>query len=294
MKPINYAVYIPGNNCVLDGVNQPVCSTIGNTNARRIFRLENPAVGRFFGPVNEIDAGSNASYHGMLLSLQRVASRGITINANYTWSHCIADFTNGTINLGTGNDTYPNPLNRRESRADCVQTGSDRRHLFNVTAVMEAPQFSTSAVRAIAGGWKLSPILRLQSGPPLTVTTGTDIALNGAGNQRVNQISEQIYGDKTAANYLNRSAFALPETGTLGNLGRSAIRGPGFWQLDVALSRSFQPAENQRIEFRAEAFNLTNSVRKNPPVTAFNNNQFGRITSAADPRIVQFSAKYVF
>lgn len=82
--------------------------------------------------------------------------------------------------------------------------------------------------------------------------------------------------------------------GTLGNSGRSAIRGPGSWQFDAALSRTFQFRETQKLEFRAEAFNLTNSFRMNNPTTNFNSNIFGQVTSAQDPRIMQFALKYVF
>ena len=105
---------------------------------------------------------------------------------------------------------------------------------------------------------------------------------------------DNVFADKTATRYLNPAAFAVPATGTLGNSGAGAILGPGYWTLDAALSRTFRFAEARRLEFRAEAFNLTNSTRLNNPVTNFNNGQFGQVTSAQDPRIMQFALKYVF
>ena len=72
------------------------------------------------------------------------------------------------------------------------------------------------------------------------------------------------------------------------------IRGPGTWQFDAALSRTFQVKEGQKLEFRAEAFNLTNSVRLADPDTVLNSNTFGQIKTALDPRIMQFALKYVF
>jgi hypothetical protein len=128
----------------------------------------------------------------------------------------------------------------------------------------------------------------------MSITTSSDIALSGIANQRVNQILASPYGAKTVKNYLNPAAFALPATGTLGNLGAANIAGPGTWQFDVALSRTFQLREKQRIEFRAEAFNVTNAFRMNNPTTNLNSNTFGQVTSAQDPRIMQFALKYFY
>src|SRR5206468_10167 len=82
--------------------------------------------------------------------------------------------------------------------------------------------------------------------------------------------------------YLNPAAFALPATGTRGNLAPLNVRGPGYWQFDVALSRTFPVKEGQRMEFRAEAFNLTNSTRLMNPVANLNAGNFGQITTARD------------
>jgi hypothetical protein len=82
--------------------------------------------------------------------------------------------------------------------------------------------------------------------------------------------------------------------GPLTNQGAGGVKGPGYWQFDTALSRTFQVRESQRIEFRAEAFNLTNSTRLNDPIVDVGSSLFGRMTSAKDPRIMQFALKYVF
>ena len=103
-----------------------------------------------------------------------------------------------------------------------------------------------------------------------------------------------VYGDKTAKNFFNSAAFALPAFGTLPNQGISALRGPSTWQFDAALSRTFQVRESKRIEFRAEAFNVTNSVHFNDPIMDLGSSLFGRVTTAKDPRIMQFALKYLF
>lgn len=77
-------------------------------------------------------------------------------------------------------------------------------------------------------------------------------------------------------------------------MGFLSVRGIGTWDLDVALSRAFTVLEKHRFEIRAEAFNLTNSVRALNPVTNFNAGNFGRIINVRDPRIMQWALKYVF
>jgi hypothetical protein len=121
--------------------------------------------------------------------------------------------------------------------------------------------------------------------------------LNGVGNQRANQIIQNPFGDKSAgplSRYLNPAAFAIPALGTTGNVGRNSIQGPGTWAFDAALSRIFRFRESQRLEFRAEAYNITNSFRPGNPSSGANSNTFGLIRTALDPRIMQFALKYVF
>jgi hypothetical protein len=219
--------------------------------------------------------------------------RGVTVSGNYTWSHCITDSQTplGVISATAG---YTNPDNRRADRGNCTTAGTDRRHLFNLSAVAETPRFSNGVLRAVGSGWRLSPILKILSGGFLTITTSQDRALNGVASQRVNLLNLNPYGTKKVSNYLNPAAFAPPALGTLGNVGVGSIAGPGTWQFDAALSRTFQFRETQKLEFRAEAFNITNSFRMNDPITNFNASNFGQVTSAKDPRIMQFALKYVF
>jgi len=72
------------------------------------------------------------------------------------------------------------------------------------------------------------------------------------------------------------------------------IEGPALWQFDLSLSRSFAFRESQRLEVRAEAFNLTNSLRPGNPNMTLTSATFGQILTSQDPRIMQFALKYVF
>jgi hypothetical protein len=296
IKYTNPAQYIPGN-CSAGQYGLTAagpCSTTSNTNQRRLLSLANPATGQFFGSIQTIDSGGTASYNGLLLSVQRRVARGVTFTGNYTWSHCISDPGGQTKAFTSGVEGYPNPYNRRFDRGNCTIAATDRHQVLNFSAVADTPKFSNSALRAVASGWRVSPIFKILSGDYLIIADSQDRALNGSGNQRPDQVLLNPYGNKSVSNYFNPAAFAQPALGTLGNMGAGNILGPGRWQFDAALSRTFQLRETQKVELRVESFNITNSFRMNDPDPSFGSGTFGKVTSALDPRIMQFALKYVF
>jgi len=292
LQALNPGIYFPDATCTINSVTYTPCSTDANLQQRRRFSLERPADGVVLGPVDLLEDGATANYHGMLLNIQRRPSRGTTVAANYTLSRCIGDFNVGytTINTGTG---YTNPADRKYDRANCT---GDKRHVFNMTAVAETPSFANPTLRRVASGWKWSGIYRQSSGGYFTVTSGLDQAKNGISAQRPNQVLANPYSPtKSYKSYLNPAAFAQPALGTLGDAQRNSFVGPGFWQFDTAVSRVFQVREAQRLEFRAEAFNVTNSTRFKTPGSILNSlNTFGLITQSEDARVMQFALKYVF
>jgi hypothetical protein len=300
MGNVNRAVYFPGapvngicrlGSYVLQATGA-ACSTTANTNQRRRLFLDNPQDGQYISNLATREDGGTAQYHGLLLSVQRRAAHGVNIGANYTWSHCLGNAADANAN-SPGAGGYLDPGNRNFDRGNC---DSDRRQLVNLTAVADTPQFANPTMRMLATGWRLSGIYRKSSGSWLTVSSGLDRVLSGqAGNQRPNQILGNPYGDRNSVmNYLNPNAFAQPDLGTLGNMRPRNIEGPGTWQLDMALSRIFRFRETQNLEFRAEVFNVTNSLIRGNPTAGLNSNIFGQINSSADARILQFALKYAF
>jgi hypothetical protein len=314
-KPLNPSIYFPGaadanGNCFAQGYTfrttaGATCSTLGNTDARRRLTLERPEDGAKMAFVAESEDGGTQAYSGMVLGVERRTASGLSVNANYTFSHCISDKSNQYNPMSDHPDnTWLDENNRRFDRGNCL---SDRRHIFNLTSVAETPQFANPTLRVLATGWRLSGIYRLSSGGPLDAGSGTGIilgsdrAFNGLEGsypkQRPNQVLADPYGDKSAgprSRFLNPQAFSTPDVGTLGNLGRLSIRGPRVWSFDMALSRVFRFRETQRLEFRAEAYNVTNSFLAQEPIADFSNANFGVIRESRDPRILQFALKYVF
>ena len=274
-------------------------ATSANLNQRRVLYLQNPDQGRYFASVTQLDQSGRAQYNGLLLGMQKRISDNYSINSNYTLSRCLND---------GDPQQFLDPLYSHpgDPHADWGPCAGDRRHVVNTTMVVNTPSFSSRAMNMWAGSWQASALVQVLSGGPLNVTIGRDQALTGAQNQRPNVNGDWGLPNPTNDKYFDTSVFSLPAPGTYGNLKRNALRGPGTWRVDTALTRRFDVGDSRQIEARLEAFNLFNHVGPGVtqqingfgsvgnPNTVFTNTLFGRITTAADPRIMQFALKYVF
>ncbi len=276
---INPAVYIPG------------ASTTQNVNARRVLSLQNPAVGQYYSSIQEVTDDGSSVYHGLLLSTQRRFSDGFSLQGNYTISKCMTDRAN--LEPGIAGSPYTIPGNRAADYGHCPNSPE---HNVNLSVVYQIPSAGNSAVaRRLTGGWQVSGILSAASGSYLSVTTGVDTALTGQPNQRANQVLDDPFmPNRTFAQWLNPLAFQAPAQGSYGSMPIDAFKGPGRWNVDMNLTRSF-PLAKEQLQLRLEAFNALNHVNPSNPVTALNSPNFGQITSIASlPRIVQLAVKYVF
>ncbi len=326
-QPMNYAVQVPNVDGTAFGTCPAGvttgCDSTSNTNQRRVLNIADPNAQ--IGNMVLFSPTGTSSYNGMLLSAQHRLSQDFSLQANWTWSHCISDYDpDPTMQAGGGENTWTNPLDRRFDRGAC---NSDRRFVFNLTAVAQVPKFSNRGLSMVASGWQIAPIYQRSSGQPLDIIAGSDRALNGIMDyskgtnlQRANCVSGVDPYGSSAPNgyYLNTAAFAQPALGTLGTCAFNGLVGPDFWVFNIALSRTFQIRERQRIEIRAEAFNLTNTYRPgscsvtsnycsflagslsnvgptaSSGFTQLSGSTFGHILNAMDPRILQFALKYVF
>jgi hypothetical protein len=284
-QQINYGVFIPGT------CGAAACSTTANLNARRVLSMQNPLAGAAYGSVAIQDDGGTSNYNGMLLSVQRRRSHGLTIQGNFTWSHCIGDL--GNTSLGVAGTNFEDPTNRRSSRGDC--SSADVRQLFNLSAVYETPKFSSAMVRRVASGWQISTITRVISGTDVNVVTGVDGALSGQASERPNLVLANAYApNQSAALWLNPAAFANPAAGSYGNLGFDRLRGPAWVKIDLGLVRTFKVWERVATQVRFEAFNFLNKTNLDNPVATLSSPTFGKILTAEDPRILQAALKITF
>ena len=269
-------------------------ATTGTTQARRVLNLQNPAEGRYYASIQELDDDGTSTYNGLLLSVQRRRGNGMSIQGNYTISRCISDRWNSEP--GVAGVPVMIPGNREADRGKCQNSPE---HSLNTSVVYQIPAVGGGAVaRALTGGWQVSGILSARSGSYFTVTSGVDRALTGlATNQRANQILDDPFmPNRSFSQWLNPAAFQVPALGTYGTMPLDAILGPGRWNVDMGVSRSFRLG-SQQMQFRWETFNVFNVMTPNNPVSALNNSDFGKVTSLAAgtaPRIMQFAMKYMF
>ncbi len=278
----NYAVYVPGT------CGTAPCSTVANTNQRRILARINPVEGALFSSITATDDGSNAAYNGLLLSANHRLSQNFSALLNYTWSHCISD---GDASSEMSGGVYQNPNSRAADRGNCIV---DMRQIFNASVVALSPRFSTRWMQGVLGDWEVSGIISKRTGFWFSPAAGLDNSLSGIGADRADVVADWRLPSPSVNQWFNTAAFKANAAGTFGNAGRNTIEGPGAFTFDAALMRKFNITERQHVILRAEAFNILNHPVFNNPTATLTSANFGRILSANDPRILQFALKYIF
>lgn len=236
------------------------------------------------------------SYNAMTFKLEKRFSKGLTFLSAYTWSKTIDNVDETLTNAGVG---ALKPWDRNLNRGRSV---TDLRHNYVMSASYELPfgkgkaMMSTNRLADLVfGGWQLGGILSLQTGLPFTVNSQGGLT-NAGGADRPNRLaSGQLpAGQRTIDRWFDLAAFPSQPQFTYGNSGRNILDGPGNRNLDLSLAKSFALTEKFRLQFRAEAFNASNTANFGFPGATINTPGVGAITSADEPRRVQFALKLIF
>jgi outer membrane receptor protein involved in Fe transport len=258
-------------------------ATLANVDARRIYAP-------LYGSVASYESVGTSSYNALQLSVNKRFSGGYTLLANYTYGKALD--TGSLDNLGG----WQNPLDLRSEKGP---SDNDVRQRFVGSFLWEVPSPERGLARAVFGGWQLNGIFTAETGTPVNVVSGRDQALIGSGAQRPNLVGNPYLDTgrpraELLQMYFDPSAFALPPAGEFGNVGRNLLTGPGGYNLDASLFRSFQVAEGLRLQFRGELFNALNHANLGSPVSNIGSPTVGRILSASSPRIMQFGLKVIY
>lgn len=279
-------------------VNYPVVNaTATNAGANVLARRPNPA----FGAVTVLDSDQEADYEGLQITSSLRFNKLFSYSGFYTLSK-----TTSSVQLHN-NTTQGLAQNYSNLDAEKGNADTDQRHVFSMSFNFQ-PDFyngSNRFAKAILNGWSISPIVKIRSGRPFTVTNGgVDANLDGvATTDRARLIGDPYLANPTAARWFNTAAFAqnsvVTGVATDGTSPRNFLYGPGFRVVDLAVSRDFRFGERFKLRLRGEGtniFNLVNLGQPNAsvPANVATSSTFGTITDGGAMRILQFGARFTF
>jgi carboxypeptidase family protein len=228
--------------------------------------------------------GLNSNYNSLQVNLTKRFAAGLSFAGAYTYGKALDYGTNLLDPFNRGNNYGP---------ADW-----DRTHILSVSHDWRLPFKKSGWVGRAVADWEITGILRWATGTPYTVTADP-LACGCLGASAVpaafNSSSSSATINGSAS--FNPGSFASPAAGTFGNLSRNAFRGPDMFVYNAALFRNFSVRENIKLEFRGEAYNLTNTSNPMNPVSNFTTPGFGTSTGNIDAlagRQFQVAARILF
>ncbi|MBX7221498.1 MAG: TonB-dependent receptor [Blastocatellia bacterium] len=246
----------------------------------------------------------NSNYHALLVKVEKRLSHGVAWLVSYTRSKLIDEassvFDAAILTGPVTNAPVADSLNRKLERD--VSSG-DIPNNFVTSFTWEIPVGNGHRwnprgwTGKLAQGWQFGVIATAQSGLPLAVTQATNQnAFAGFGIQRPLRLGKvDLPGNQqTVARFFNTAAFAPTPQFMLGTSSRNPVRGPNFRNLDMSLIKRTAITGQVQAEFRTEVFNLTNTPPLGAPNVVLGTPGFGSITSAGDPRVIQFGLKVSF
>jgi hypothetical protein len=256
-----------------------------------------------------------SQYHALGLALSKRLSDGLMFDGSYTLARHKSD-AGGTVPTAFATENGATTADLFRGDADYGNVSFTRRHRFVSTFLYELPfgrgrRFASNVGRgldALVGGWDITGITLIQSGPFLTPflsntdPSGTGSTVRGfTATQRPDQIGDGSLANPTADRYFDDAAFVRPASniGRFGNAGVGILEGPGTRVFSMTLGKAFDTGGPSRLRFEMAFSNLFNVENLDVPNMNVTSSAFGRITAAqtvdqAGPRTIQFSLRYSF
>jgi hypothetical protein len=260
-------------------LNQPPPAP-GAVDARR------PIAG--YGDVLLVEPEASSVYHALQVRAERSAVHGLWLRAAWTWGKSIDD--QSAFLASEGNDNTPQ--NSSDPAAERGLSDFDVRHRVVAAAIWQIPAVGQSVW---GRDWQVSALLTAQTGRPFTPRVSFDNSNTGnlGGQFGYDRPNEVAVGTPGAVEYGGR-AFLIAPPFTFGNAGRNILIGPAFISLDTAVVRTVRFAARQRIEVRAEIYNLLNRTNPGLPGSFVDRPTFGTSVSAAPGRLAQIALRWAF
>ncbi len=269
----------------------PLGNTGGSfTPTKRPFFSQFPGVTDIYN----IESNGYDSFHSLQTTLVKQAGHGLTVQANFTWAHALGD--NVGFSAG-GLFTSADPANTKT-----VEYGNSELDVRDRFAMMLNYRLpfgeNLSGLKAVAGkGWQFNAIDVWETGQPFTIANSSTRTNTGVGTDRPNQLRTPHVATKSIARWFDTTAFVAQPLGTLGTTRRNSVYGPSYRHFDASLFKDFDLTERARLQFRAEAFNLSNTPNFGQPGATLGTSTFGVITALrtnALPRQFQFALRVSF
>lgn len=299
------------NQALLASPTHPVNGETTNTAANVVARV--PYQGILPGSLS-CQTAYFGDYNGLQASFTRRLARGLEFLASYTWSKTLDELSGSG-----GSDVYEASLvtnDQFNSRQAYGPSDFDRTNRAVLSLVYNTHSMSAlpRLVRLAAANWQISGIAVAQSGSPLTISDSSAGLVYGNFENRAaaptrNPLTSGSLFERTlpppGTGYIDSSAFPSAPIAPFGSgasdtdFGNSSVgflRGPAQRNIDLAVERAFPIHESNVLHLRAEFFNLTNTTQfANPDTNLSDGSSFGVIQhTSANPRIVQFAARYTF
>jgi hypothetical protein len=274
------------------------------------------ADGSYFWPVGSTRRNANFGsmrlrltdgeswYNGFVAGLSRRFNQGLMLQASYTLGKS-EDLGSQAVGSGDFDNSFQ-PAYSFDPLSNKGLSDFDVRHNFVFNSTWELPfgEGMSGVKGGLVRGWQLSTILTIRSGVPFSPVLGFDRARvlprSGGAGQRPDLVAGCDAVQGGADQYFDPSCFALPAAGTLGNLARNTLIGPGYGSLDLAFFKNFALGGGRRLQLRLEGFNITDHVNLGlPAATVFNSaglvSNVGQITTiVGTARQFQVGAKFQF
>lgn len=246
-----------------------------------------------------------SSYNALQAKLEKRYSAGLYLLHSFTWSKAL-DNASGHLETANGDNSR---ANIRDLRSEKGLSSYDQPFNNTTSLVYEFPfghgrrwgAATNGFVDAVLGGWELTMINTATSGLPINLTYSpiAQFQVSSAPNYRPNITGNPVTpeGQRTTANYLNRATVQIPTDPShpFGNAGRNNVRSHPFEQVDLGVHKQFRLwSESSRLDFRTEAFNLTNQTNFQAANSNISSGSFGSITSTYPARQIQFALKLLF
>ncbi|MGH9612194.1 MAG: carboxypeptidase regulatory-like domain-containing protein [Bryobacteraceae bacterium] len=240
-----------------------------------------------YGNLGTNYAIGTANWNALVVSARHSVGHGLFFTGAYTYSHGLSNsFSQGFFGGGGVQNAY-NP------GGDYGNSALDVTHVLSFSYIWDIPFLKGNKDWAgtLLGGWKYSGLTAIQSG--ISLQPQLSIANQGLAS-RPDATGQAMSYPKTVAEWFNTGAFAAPAPGFFGTASNGSIRGPGLVTFDMALYKDFRFGEHQSVQFRGELFNIFNHTNFSGVNTTFGSGGYGNVTSALDPRIVEFALRYHF